>query len=68
MANLNFVLMGHQDWDAQSVHTGVIVGYVRWNPAWRLFSFEPGAYKLDSSSLREIAKFLDEQEQLRGQR
>ena len=51
MQNLNFVLMGHQDWDVQSVHTGVIVGYVRFNPAWHIFSFEPGAYKPPTARL-----------------
>lgn len=68
MANLDFVLMGHQDWDVQSVHTGVIVGAVRWNPKWSMFAFQSTEYYLDASSLREIAKFLDEQDSLRGQR
>ena len=66
--NLDFVLMGLHDWDVQSVHTGLIVGAVRFNPAWQTFAFEPGGYKLDASSMREIAKFLDQQHQLRGQR
>ena len=68
MANLDFVLMAHQDWDVQSVHTGLIVGSVRWNKGWQTFSFQANPYDLDSAALREIAKFLEEQDQIRGQR
>jgi len=67
MANLDFILMGHQDWDVQSVHTGAIVGAVRFNPGWNMFSFESAGLRLDSASMREIAKFLDEQDGLRRQ-
>ena len=68
MPNLDFVLMAHQDWDVQSVHTGLIVGSVRWNSRWNAFSFQANPYDLDSTALREIAKFLDEQDQLKRQR
>jgi hypothetical protein len=68
MPNLNFVLMGLNDWDVQSIHTGLIVGRVEWREPWGCFSFCPTEDRLDATALREIAKFLDEQDQLRGQR
>lgn len=68
MPNLDFVLMGHQDWDIQSVHTGLIVGCVQYNPGWHTFCFHSYNYALDATAMREIAKFLDEQGSLRGQR
>jgi hypothetical protein len=68
MPNLNFVLMGSNIWDVESAHTGVIVGFVEWRESWGAFGFQANSYHLDAVALREIAKFLDDQDQLRGQR
>lgn len=64
MVNLDFILSGHESWQVQSVHTSLVVGNVTYNPRWRAFAFKPDGWELDSSALREIAKFLDDQEQI----
>jgi hypothetical protein len=73
MANLNFTLSGRSDgglnqaWEATSAHTGVLVGDVVWRAAWSIYAFEPAGQTLDATTLREIAKFLDDQMQIRAQ-
>jgi hypothetical protein len=73
MPNLNFTLSGRSDgglnqaWEITSAHTGVVIGNVHWRAAWSMYSFEPVAQGLDASALREIAKFLDEQMEIRSQ-
>jgi hypothetical protein len=45
----------------------LVVGNVIWNPGWRAFAFKPDGWNLDAAALREIAKFIDGQEQVRKQ-
>ena len=72
MANLNFILVGRsqsgteQAWLITSVHTGVEIGDIIWRPNWKLYCFLSNGQALDSSSLQEIAKFLDEQMGIRA--
>jgi hypothetical protein len=67
MPNLDFILIGLQTWQVQSRHTSLVVGNVIWNPGWRAFAFKPDGWNLDAAALREIAKFIDGQEQVRKQ-
>jgi hypothetical protein len=73
MANLNFLLSGRSDgglnqaWEIRSVHTDVLVGDVVWRAAWSMYVFNPSSQPLDAESLREIAKFLDDQMAIRAQ-
>jgi hypothetical protein len=64
MANLNFILVEHQKWEIESVHTEAFIGTIQWNYGWEAFNFQPSLIGLDSSTLKEIIKFLDEQEQI----
>jgi hypothetical protein len=41
------------------------MGYIVWNRHWQAFAFKPETWQLDAAALREIVKFLDEQEQIR---
>jgi hypothetical protein len=68
MPNLKFISIGNQTWQVESLHTGLVVGNVVWNRAWDAFAFKPDGWCLDSVAMREIAKFLDEQESLRNKR
>lgn len=65
--NLNFVAAGRENnnrtqvWEIRSIHTDILAGYVKWYDMWNVYTLYPQGTMLDSSSLREIAKFLDEQ-------
>ena len=73
MQNLNFILSGRSDgglnqaWEITSVHTGVLIGDFVWRAAWSMYAFQPAGQDLDASALQEIAKFLDEQMEIRSQ-
>ena len=73
MANLNFALSGRSDgglnqaWEIRSAHTDVLIGDIIWRAAWSMYAFEPAGQSLDASSLRELAKFLDDQMSIRAQ-
>ena len=74
MQNLEFLLQGSsasgltQIHEVRSVHTGILIGTVKWYAPWRRYAFYPeAAVLLDAACLREVAKFLDDVMAIRDQ-
>ena len=63
---IEFVIMGRTDktflWDIALKESGVVLGRVKWFGRWRKYAFFPADGTIyETTCLRDIAAFLDEQ-------